>query len=78
MRDDVNMRQNDRDPFADGVVTVRSALELPAIKRGVPEIIAGHDALDRRRVTLRRAAAKPALTDVSARFPAVVTPDRWA
>src|SRR5205085_4286329 len=42
---DVNMRQNDRDPFADGVVTVRSALELPALKRGVPEVIAGHDAL---------------------------------
>ncbi|MFL5817328.1 MAG: PucR family transcriptional regulator [Conexibacter sp.] len=41
------MRQNDRDPFADGVVTVRSALELPALKRGVPEVIAGHDALDR-------------------------------
>lgn len=46
--DDVSMRRNDRDDFAgEPPVTVRSALELPPLKRGVPEVVAGRDELDR-------------------------------
>lgn len=42
------MPRGDGEPLADEpAVTVRSALELPVLKRGVPEVVAGHGELDR-------------------------------